>query len=403
MINIVSLECRGLCGSRHSLCNPVSALPSIISGGSSVLGSLIGGIFSSKNTKATNATNLQIARETNQMSLDAMREQNQFNRDMALEMFDKENAYNDPSAQAERLLNAGFSPAVALGNGAMAQSTGDISTPQASGLPNFVTPTMQTPPSIMVNAIDSISKLAGAAAQYSQAKKNNKETSWIDEDMESEIKRRFAEINNIEAQTKYQNVLTTLEEQFGDKQRASQIANTYAECYLTYLKGDTEQYNALWKKFESQISQERSSREKKLTPYVLEEARESINLLKAKQRTESTIQELNRTSSDVNRAREADIREDTAFKKDVHDANVNVAKRESDLSDYEVYKTKRTIEQQVEFILNQTWISDVQKQLVQEQLNRAKKENDWYDWQQTMNSVNFIMNTVQGAQAPWMP
>lgn len=406
MIRLSLLECRDPIGSRHSPCSPIPLaplLPSIISGGAGIISSLIGAIGANKNTRSTNATNLQIARDTNQMSLDAMREQNQFNRSMALEMFNRENEYNDPSNQARLWLNAGFSPQVALGNNAMAQSEGNISTPQASGLPNFVTPTMQTPPSVMLSAVDSISKLAGASAQLAQAKKTNKEVSWIDKEMDAQIQEIFSRIKNQEAETAYTNVLKSLEEAYGDKERASKIANTYAECYLNYLKGDTEQGNALWKKFEAQISEEKAGREKQLTPYILAEAEESVNLLKEKQKTEKSQQSFNYSGVGVNNAREADIREDTAFKKDVHEANVNIRKNENELSNYEVYKTKRTIEQQVEYILNQTWCSDTQKQILQEQLKKAQMENDWYDWQQTQQSIGFILNTVEGAAVPWMP
>lgn len=336
MIRLSLLECRDPIGSRHSLCNPLLA-PALIAGGAGLLGSLIGGSQASKNTKATNATNLQIARETNQMSLDAMREQNQFNRDMAIEMFNRENAYNDPSAQAQRLLNAGFSPAVALGNGAMAQSQGNISTPTASGLPNFVTPTMQTPPSVLLSAVDSISKLAGASAQLAQAKKTNKEASWIDKQVDAEIKDIFARIKNQEAETAYTNVLKNLEEFYGDKERASKIANTYAECYLNYLKGDTEQATASWKKFESQISEEKASREKQLTPLILKEAEESIKLIQEKQETERSQQQSNRASAAFNNALKKTEDELRGSKKEQIESDIKNGKFGRALSVLETY------------------------------------------------------------------
>lgn len=286
MIRLSLLECRDPIGSRHSLCSPIalaSLLPSIISGGAGLLGSIFGGFSQNKNTKQTNATNLQIARETNQMSLDAMREQNQFNRDMALEMFDRENAYNDPSAQAQRLLNAGFSPAVAFGNGAMAQSLGNISTPTASGLPNFVSPTMQTPPSVMLSAVDSISKLAGASAQLAQAKKTNKEASWIDADMDAQIRLMFQEMKNKAAEQKYTEVLSDIQQAYGKDERASQIAKNYMECYTLYLKGETEKADAKWKNLEADISDIKKDRERELSPIIIQEARESVKLIQKQQ------------------------------------------------------------------------------------------------------------------------
>lgn len=285
---------------------------SIIKGAAGLLGSLFGSKKQYDSTKETNATNLQIARETNQMQLDAMREQNAFNRDSAIEMFNMENAYNTPEAQRERLLNAGFNPAVAMSNGGVGASMASASAPTSAGLPNFVTPTMQTPPSVLLSSVDSISKLASAAADFSSAKKTSKETSWIDAEMDSQIKERFAQINNSEAQAAYYRTLDMIQNNFGEKKIAAEIANEYSQVYLNYLKGDTEQADASLKRFQAHIADITGKKEEKLMPIIIQEAQESVNLLKAKQETERSQQESNRASASLSRkqARIAELQGD---------------------------------------------------------------------------------------------
>ena len=69
-------------------------------------GSLFSGIFGSSGQKATNKTNLQIARETNKANRENQEYQNEWN----LQMWNKQNEYNNPAAQRSRLEAAGLNP-----------------------------------------------------------------------------------------------------------------------------------------------------------------------------------------------------------------------------------------------------------------------------------------------------
>lgn len=103
--------------------------------GGMLLGSLLGGIFGSSSQSAANETNLQIARETNKQNRDL------FNQSMAwqTDMWNKTNAYNDPSHQVEMLLKAGINPAAVYGNGA----TSMASSPSVPSAPNMIGSTVQ--------------------------------------------------------------------------------------------------------------------------------------------------------------------------------------------------------------------------------------------------------------------
>ena len=97
------------------------------------------GLMSNKNTKATNKTNLQIARENNEMAYRMFNEGNEFNRQMAIDMFNMENEYNDPAAVRARLENAGYNPFLSDDNAAMVNA-GDASTPTSVAPPTLSTP-----------------------------------------------------------------------------------------------------------------------------------------------------------------------------------------------------------------------------------------------------------------------
>ena len=150
----------GIRGDTRRNLDPVTAYMAVGLGSS-----LLGGIFGGSSQKETNKTNLQIARETNEQNYKIWQEQkahnidmfnmeNQANIDMfnmenqaAIDMWNMQNAYNDPSAQAERLLKAGYNPLMTLGSSAAGNAT---SAPSVGSLNSATAqpaqaPTMQNP------------------------------------------------------------------------------------------------------------------------------------------------------------------------------------------------------------------------------------------------------------------
>lgn len=80
--------------------------PLLLGGALAGIGSLIGGGISAISQNNTNKTNLQIARETNRANRQNQEYQNEWN----LNMWNRQNEYNDPSAQRQRLEDAGLNP-----------------------------------------------------------------------------------------------------------------------------------------------------------------------------------------------------------------------------------------------------------------------------------------------------
>lgn len=116
-----------------------------------IIGSAVGGVVSGVGNVYSqiqaNNQNKELVRETNKQQKEL------FDRSLAWseDMWNKSNAYNDPSAQVDRLLKAGINPAYVLGNGSMAEAS-PMSSPSAPSL---------TPPHVDAVNFDSV----GAAAQ----------------------------------------------------------------------------------------------------------------------------------------------------------------------------------------------------------------------------------------------
>lgn len=119
------------------------------------LSNIAAGVMGYQSSSNTNKSNLQAVRETNQANLDIARENNasmleQQQRKMAFdtEMWNKQNEYNSPLAQKQRLEEAGYNPYMQSMSSGVATSspTMDTFTPQAATMqayqqdPNSYTP-----------------------------------------------------------------------------------------------------------------------------------------------------------------------------------------------------------------------------------------------------------------------
>lgn len=108
------------------------------------IGSGISGLFNVFSQNSANKTNMKIAQMNNQWSEKMMDKQNQFNIDafnresaFTKEMWNANNEYNTPQAQAERFRRAGLNPALMMGS-ANAGTAQAVSAPHGNsvGLPS---------------------------------------------------------------------------------------------------------------------------------------------------------------------------------------------------------------------------------------------------------------------------
>lgn len=141
-----------------------------------VASNIIGGLFGAGNQKSANETNLEIARmnaqaqrETNAMNERLFHESNVFSE----KMWNKANEYNSPSAQVQRLINAGINPAFVMGNG----STAEASALQSAAAPHMDAPVMNA----SVQPFDPSPYVHGAFTAANAFTKNQLDNAMADE------------------------------------------------------------------------------------------------------------------------------------------------------------------------------------------------------------------------------
>lgn len=196
------------------------------------VGSVIGSLFGNHNQKATNAANLQIAREANALNEKLFNQQIQYNWDM----FHAQNRYNDPSAQASRMIDAGLNPYL---NGVQTNMASGSSAPSA---PNMIAPTMQSSAGIIQNAFSDISNIVFNSAVQQQKLAN--ETKKVDTDYNlslAEIAKMAAETKNIGLKSDYQSILNYIADNTKEHQiRSADLSNQMTTATMNKIKMETD-------------------------------------------------------------------------------------------------------------------------------------------------------------------
>lgn len=170
--------------------NQSSMIPSIISGASSLLGS-IGSMFSA-------AKAIKAQRQENELNRQFNAAEAQKSRDYNTHMFNLTNQYNDPSTVVGRLVKAGLNPALAFGGFANAQIAGSSAQASSNGSLSAVMPDysgLSSAGAMAVNAYQQ-SRVTDAEVRLKEAQANNleKQTSWIDKLSQSHIDKIYSDI-----------------------------------------------------------------------------------------------------------------------------------------------------------------------------------------------------------------
>lgn len=143
-------------------------------------------------TDRTNKANLAIARETNAYNYLLASKQNDWN----VEQWNRENAYNTPSAQRQRLLDAGLNPNLMLDGGDAGNARGLDSANYANAQPT----TMQNPAQEKLGLLQSIQGVLQSANETSM-----------------QYAKQRSEIANLDSQTNAQNIQNSYLRLFLDK------------------------------------------------------------------------------------------------------------------------------------------------------------------------------------------
>lgn len=287
------------------------SLGTVIAGGLSAIASLFGAKESHKAQQEANEANLRIANMNNDTSFamaemnnaaqkQMLRENNQFNRDMALEMFNLENAYNAPIEQVKRLKEAGINPAVYFAGGSgTSAGNGDASTPQASSsgispsMPALTTPMMQPLPSVAAGAIQGISQLAAAASSLMGAKKSKAEADSITATIQETINKLKSESKYNAALEEYQDLQNTLFSMTFDshvKGVALDLQKKNADYVNALLEGDVKSADATYKSMLALLTDTQNKNLEQQSPLIIANLKKQRELLSAQIGTEQAKQ-----------------------------------------------------------------------------------------------------------------
>lgn len=376
--------------------NPL-VIAGAISGGTSLLDSL----FRRSDTKRTNAANLQIARETNansmqiarennQAQLNALRENNAFNRDMALEMFNLENEYNTPAHQKQLLLEAGLNPATMYQNGA-SQAVSDASTPSAassgisSSMPNLVTPHMETPPSVTSALFANVGQFAEALSKISSSKLNDAQRNKLSATLDAELQNLLADKANKDANTAWTKLQTTLEQIYGSSQRNAELHKTIQDVYKTYneamlasSRNETEKAQKLLTEAETALRKSNNQVLQQQLPYLVQQAEESVKLIQQQQKTEQSKQSANYAAASASTASAKYTDEQREQLEKMWKDNLHIRHMQAEELSSKVELLQRTLDAQVNYLLNQGIISQAQVQQAFAEASMHEKENSAY-------------------------
>lgn len=197
-------------------------------------GAIIGGLASLFGGKKNNDTNLQAQREANHTNLQIAQMNNDFNKqmfdqqiaynremyqdqkDFTVDMWNRNNEYNDPANQASRLRSAGFNPY--MQNGITPGTAQFSGSPSAGG----VNPPTASPVSVSPVLSDGsfYSAIGDMITRVMDAKRLTSQTQLIDEqarqvgienkykamDMMSEISQKIANTKNTNLRNTYQGI-----------------------------------------------------------------------------------------------------------------------------------------------------------------------------------------------------
>lgn len=170
-------------------------------------------------TDRTNRANLAIARETNAYNYLLASKQNDWN----VEQWNRENAYNTPSAQRQRLLDAGLNPNLMLDGGDAGNARGLDSANYANAQPT----TMQNPAQEKLGMLQSIQGVLQSANETAM-----------------QYAKQRSEIANLDSQTNAQNIQNSYLRLFLDKNLEKLGHDTTASKWMS--KNSEETYAKTW-------------------------------------------------------------------------------------------------------------------------------------------------------------
>lgn len=147
-------------------------------------------------------------------------------RDEWTRQFNMQNEYNSPAAQAQRLREAGFNPAIMMANGASSTSVPvSAAMPQSPSVPQPGTPNAGNFNPQYSAFADSIKAVGSLFKDLAEAKKNGAQTTEIEQTLSHKVNLLVAQING----TELDNCIKQLDKDFMSKSMPVRIKKAYQD------------------------------------------------------------------------------------------------------------------------------------------------------------------------------
>lgn len=252
-------------------CNPL-IVPAVISARAAIINGLLG-VFSKNKA---NKQNIALQRETNALNYQMFQEGNEFNRQMAFDMFNAENEYNTPAAQAQRLREANLNPALVAEGANATTGNGDASTPSSVSPPAIMAPQVQPVGSPFESIFDNVEKLASAFQKVSSGNLTKAQEEFVLEQAKSErLKQIGQDLSN-----KIQSAFGMAAEDAKVKNLLKDLEKKDQEISTAVSQGKLYDAERLLKEAQ-EISQKNQNKLFDSTfEYVIQQEQEKVNLIR---------------------------------------------------------------------------------------------------------------------------
>lgn len=369
-----------------------------LTGGLFTLGtSLATGLMNQSSQREANATNVELARMNNEAQLQMMRENNEFNKQSAIDMFNMQNEYNDPSAQVERLRKAGINPAAVLGGqGTTIANTGNVAAPSSAGNVPLSLAHVQpvTPPSAqMLEALSTISQMS---LNRSSAKNLDATANRTNQLVQAELANYIADTRNKLATEAYNNVITQLQVLYGSDELQGKIKDLAASYYVKMKQGKYQEAAALYQEAETELTKSNNELVKQQTPIIIDNLKATGKAILAQAEASEAAADASRASANASNAQAQMSKEQAETIRQNRPNVVELTKQQAKEQAARADVANSTVMQQIEHWKNTVKLDEKNARMLDESIRKAKKDNDWYEVDKIIGHLQTISDEALG-------
>lgn len=366
----------------------------------SLANTALNGMFNIWSVSKANKTNQAIANQTNQMTWDINAMNNQWNKDVALEMFDLENAYNSPQQVRARLEQAGINPRVAMANGQASQfASGDIATPTAQAPSPFQMAQVSPIPSPFGNVFGELLQAAKIKTELATAKNLGAQTSRIDRLLDEEEE-------NLQLKNDFQEITNDITQTHGHNKAKAEILEMLGNLFESLSSAQLNQASTELRRIEKKIKDE----EFNWLPQTLQQRLRNLvqegYTMKAQEGAYQAGASASIASANLmnQEAKESEARTELTQEQQyqlmaMRDDNIKLQHNLAEAKRIDVDLATKSLQYQIDFLKNQKLISDQELKEAEYNTEMARKTNNVWYLREAVNQLSVINDGV----TKWLP